>query len=314
MHRTVYSLQEFHSLFQGDMTVNDYCSRLKKLFDILRDVGHPVSNAALVVSTLRGLNPKFTNAISVLGSRTPPPDFLFVRSYLIQEERRMANTHKMEAATALLATGSSTSSSPGKSTSPASNFSPNKFGSKKKKKSYDGRSRNNADAPQQGQAPPQQQPWGTAYNPWTGVVQFWSMPPWHAPGSSVLGPRPNANQALTASYQAAAPSAGILPPPQQQLLASPQLLAALQGGPALGSYSGGGDWFLDTGASTHMAFNPGNFSITAPCSSSSHIVFGNGATLPVHHTAQVSIPTPNSTLHLNNILILLLKILSLFVH
>jgi hypothetical protein len=70
MHRAVYALQEFHSLFQGDMTINDYCSRLKKLSDVLRDVGYQVSDAALVVNTLRRLNPKFTNAISVLGSRT----------------------------------------------------------------------------------------------------------------------------------------------------------------------------------------------------------------------------------------------------
>ena len=31
LQRTVYAQQEFHSLFQGDMTIGEYCGRLKRL-------------------------------------------------------------------------------------------------------------------------------------------------------------------------------------------------------------------------------------------------------------------------------------------
>ncbi|XP_034569873.1 uncharacterized protein [Setaria viridis] len=111
MHHALYALQEFHSLFQGDMFVNEYCGRLRKLSDELHDVGDLVSDPALVVNMLRGLNSKFHNVIFIIGSQCLMPDFLIFRSYLLPEERHMENRHKMEDATALLAIGSSSSSS-----------------------------------------------------------------------------------------------------------------------------------------------------------------------------------------------------------
>lgn len=68
MQRAVYAQQEFHSLYQGDLSVNDYCSRLMDLADTLRDIGSPVSDMALVLNTLHSLNPKFHQEISVLTS------------------------------------------------------------------------------------------------------------------------------------------------------------------------------------------------------------------------------------------------------
>jgi hypothetical protein len=37
LQRTVYTQQEFHNLYQGDMTVGEYCGRLKRLADTLYD-------------------------------------------------------------------------------------------------------------------------------------------------------------------------------------------------------------------------------------------------------------------------------------
>ena len=37
----------------------------------------------------------------------------------------------------------------------------------------------------------------------------------------------------------------------------PALLAALHAAPSPHNYSGGGDWYMDTGAAAHMASNPG---------------------------------------------------------
>ncbi|XP_062213823.1 uncharacterized protein LOC133914845 [Phragmites australis] len=105
LQRAVYAQQEFHSLFQGDMSVSEYCGRLKHLADTLYDCGAAVSDPALVINTLRGLNNKFSQAITVLSTMTPPPTFLYTRSYLVQEENRIRHSLQMEAQTALLAAG-----------------------------------------------------------------------------------------------------------------------------------------------------------------------------------------------------------------
>jgi hypothetical protein len=44
LQRAVYVQQEFHSLFQGDMSVGEYCGRLKSLADSLYDCGATVSD------------------------------------------------------------------------------------------------------------------------------------------------------------------------------------------------------------------------------------------------------------------------------
>jgi hypothetical protein len=71
------------------MSVSEYCGRLKRLADTLYDCGAAVSDLALVINTLRGLNNKFNQAITVLSTMTPPPMFLYTRSYLVQEENRI---------------------------------------------------------------------------------------------------------------------------------------------------------------------------------------------------------------------------------
>jgi hypothetical protein len=92
----VYAQQEFHSLFQGDMTISEYCGRLKHLADTLYDCGAAVSDPALVINTLRGLNNKFSQAIAVLSTKSLPPTFLYTKSYLLQEEHRIRHSHQME--------------------------------------------------------------------------------------------------------------------------------------------------------------------------------------------------------------------------
>jgi hypothetical protein len=75
MQRAIYALQEFHNLFQGDMTITAYFGRLKQLVDLLRDVGHPIFEPSMVVNALRGLNSKFSHAIGVLTAKVPPSSF-----------------------------------------------------------------------------------------------------------------------------------------------------------------------------------------------------------------------------------------------
>jgi hypothetical protein len=66
-------------------------NRLKHLVDLLRNIGHPVFDPAMVRNALRDLN-----HISVIIARKPLPSFPFTRDYLLQEEARQQHTVKME--------------------------------------------------------------------------------------------------------------------------------------------------------------------------------------------------------------------------
>jgi len=59
--RAIFLSHEFHSLTQGDSTIDDYCHRVKTAADKLRDVDQPVSESTLVFNLLRGLNKEFSN-------------------------------------------------------------------------------------------------------------------------------------------------------------------------------------------------------------------------------------------------------------
>lgn len=54
--RVIFLSHEFHSLSQGDYSIDDYYLLLKTTIDALRDVGQPVSKSTLVLTLLSGLN------------------------------------------------------------------------------------------------------------------------------------------------------------------------------------------------------------------------------------------------------------------
>nr|XP_020172110.1 skin secretory protein xP2-like [Aegilops tauschii subsp. strangulata] len=116
------------------------------------------------------------------------------------------------------------------------------------------------------------------------------MPVPRAPAPGILGPRPAGHQALFAAQNAApysgygappppAPAYGSAPaygataasafgaspapayggfyPPQVPPPWDPTLLAALHSAPSPSSYGGGGDWYMDSGATAHMTAHPG---------------------------------------------------------
>jgi hypothetical protein len=82
------------------------------------------------------------------------------------------------------------------------------------------------------------------------------------------------------------------------------LHAALHGTAQQPSPSDGtSDWFLDTSASSHMSSGAGNLHSLRPSHSSSQIVVGNGAHIPITHTGTGSIITTSKPLLLRNVLL-----------
>lgn len=302
--RAIYTFQKFHSMYQGDLSVNTYFSRLKELADLLRDVGHPVSEPAMVVNALRGLSSRFSHAIPNITARHPLPSFNYVRDYIVQLESGQAHTAKMEAASALLATESASTTPPPArppttyalptSTPPASGGD-----RRKKRKNFDGKKNNNGGTSVAGGSPIPA--WTPVANPWTGVVQAWPVPIWRPPTSGLLGPRPGntQQQALVAASFPGDMATFAQAPPQ----APPGLVTALHGMVPPAQYQGGGDWILDTGATSHVANNSGILSSSHHPQPASSIIVGNGAPIPVHNIGSTSIATSQSPLKLNNVMI-----------
>jgi hypothetical protein len=79
------------------------------------------------------------------------------------------------------------------------------------------------------------------------------------------------------------------------------LLAALASASVPPTGPQASEWFMDTGATSHMASGSGNFPNAHRLLSSSPITVGNGATMPVTHTATSSIS--GTPFHLSNVLI-----------
>ncbi|XP_039125954.1 uncharacterized protein LOC120261989 [Dioscorea cayenensis subsp. rotundata] len=100
--RTVFLKAEFRSIVQGDMTIADYCRKIKKISDALCDVGQPVFDKTLVLNTLRGLNKRFSSTAQLIPLLYPFPSFLCTRSILAMMEIKAAHETVVVAGTALL--------------------------------------------------------------------------------------------------------------------------------------------------------------------------------------------------------------------
>ena len=314
MHRAVILEADFRSVVQGDLSIDAYCTKLKKLSDKLRDVGHPVSEPSQVLNLLRGLNPKYRYVKPVLTSK--PHTFMSARSYLLLEEIQLQHDDNTAAGQAFLANhgGSTGSAAPaahggsfgsgGSSSGASGSSNPDAGGNRGSKPKNKRRGRapsagssssgNTSVAPQRPQVP-----WTANYNPWTGLVQAWPMP-FRAPGSGLLGPRPPAQQAMVAQHPAPpTPNAAHY---GASAWDNSALYAALNTAGVATQPPSSADWYFDTGASSHMSSGSG-ISPSSLTPFHSFVTVGNGARLPVTHTAAGTIPTSSTPLHLHNVLV-----------
>ncbi|KAM3311184.1 hypothetical protein ACQJBY_031697 [Aegilops geniculata] len=273
--RGLIALEEFHSLRQEHLSIMDYFTRLQTLADTLRDCDMGVTDRGLVSNMLRGLSNKFSHAISTMTyDETKLPTFLQARSYLLQEERRINRAAAHEPATALHAVARAPAApAPAAAPTPppppphmgSSNNNSGQRGRKRRKGGNGGTGGNGGYGPSAGHggaggsAPAlfhnsgvplrPQAPWFPGFNPWTGTFQAWPVLP-RPPGAGVLGPRPSAQGLLASTGPNTAPT------PSAATWDMSSLQTALMSMPQ--PYSGGGDWFFDTGATSHMAADPGS--------------------------------------------------------
>ncbi|XP_025813120.1 uncharacterized protein LOC112890445 [Panicum hallii] len=99
--RVIYLSHAFHTMTQGDLSISDYGQEMKKAADALRDVGQPIPEDTLVLNLLRGLNPRFLSSVDYIAGMNL--DFAGALNQLAIKELRLANTNKVAASTALIA-------------------------------------------------------------------------------------------------------------------------------------------------------------------------------------------------------------------
>ncbi|XP_062192331.1 uncharacterized protein LOC133895828 [Phragmites australis] len=272
--RAVYLGAEFRNFYQGDLPVLDYCSKMKVMADRLAGLGALVNDKDLIYNIVRGLNPRLHHAIPHITLRRRLPSFLKTRSMLQLEEHRIAESEKMQAAAALVAqaaTASSTSSSAPPAAPTAAHIQaaatfvahaapnahpsqgtgagkqPATFPAAPASGGHSFQSSSNAKKKKKKGAPSSQAPppgFWPSMNPWTGMVQAWPFQAPRAPTAGVLGPRP---PATTPQAHVAGASSPL----------DPQLLATLNN-ISLHQPQSTGEWFFDTGTSSHMSQGSGS--------------------------------------------------------
>nr|XP_020173171.1 splicing factor 3A subunit 2-like [Aegilops tauschii subsp. strangulata] len=197
--------------------IDDFCMRLKKLADELRDLGETIGDELLICTLTAGLNEDFGNAASNL-TLIPEPTFTKVVAYLKLEERRMRMARTRATHTALVAGTRGGQAPPPPCLTPPRpavpaflpGFPPARLlpsrrpsqrpmGGSSQWPSRRPRARGagaQAGAPRPPQQAYQPDPWYAGQNPWTGVVHAYSMPVPRAPAPGIHGARPPSHQAF----------------------------------------------------------------------------------------------------------------------
>ncbi|KAK1678392.1 hypothetical protein QYE76_039240 [Lolium multiflorum] len=236
LQRVVFLQQEFFGTPQGALSLDAYCLRLKAIADELQDLGFTIGDEILLSTLTAGLSEDLCNAAANLTLMTNPT-FERAVSYLRLEDRRLANQRARDHHTALAAGLSQGAPAP----SPPVSFPPRPAAPFA------------APPPQQPQQQGRRRRGRDNGRNTGGYGGGGSRPAWKPPRH--LG----AHQAHFAAPSAPVPAYDGLPSyaPPQQTGWDPALVAAFQQAHTAAPYIGGGDWIMDTDASSHMDSYPG---------------------------------------------------------
>ena len=309
---------EFRTLTQGALSIDDFCRKMKGMADALADLGEPVPDRTLVLNVLRGLNERFQFMAQLVTRQRPFPSFTDVRADLRLAELNM--TPSSAAPSALVTSAPRKTNAPTQASAPVLPRPPQAAGAtggasppnNRGRRRRGGRGQGNSSGSGSSPAPPGSTqgstPWPSFLNPWTGSIHMW---PGSTPGGQ-RGPPPHVgsspHQAMAVgappTFYPPAPGAYYAAPPQAPPPAwspwNPESLANAFSTVSLTPPPNPSEWVIDSGASSHIAANPGMVTMSPTSSFPSSIVVGNGATLPVVGSGYSTLPGP---FRLNNVLV-----------
>ncbi|MCO5555619.1 hypothetical protein L7F22_009164 [Adiantum nelumboides] len=80
---------ELNTVKRGNMSINDYASKIKTITNFLGSIGVTIDDDDVVAAALEGLGTKYKNFKSFMNSRADVPDFTKLTTMLICEEKRL---------------------------------------------------------------------------------------------------------------------------------------------------------------------------------------------------------------------------------
>ncbi|XP_019420755.1 PREDICTED: uncharacterized protein LOC109330946 [Lupinus angustifolius] len=303
--RAVTLEQEFSSIRMEDFpTASAYCQQLKTISDQLKNVGAPVSNQRLVLQLVSGLTDAYKGVGTLIRQSNPLPQFYQARSMLTLEEAGLIKMAATGAQAVMIATQPNHLAEASYSNDNRGGKKNNSRNSANKNRSSYGRNGGRGHrSGGRGSGQPFQQattsPWQSPPAPWQQYQWGWMSPPWTLPPcpypssqwtrpsgppkqQGLLGPRPQA-------YAASTPS-----------LAPTDIEAAMH---TMSLNPPDGQWYMDTGATSHMTTSQGNLSSYSNMSNSNQtIIVGSGQQIPIRGYGQSTLSTPTKPLKLQNVL------------
>jgi uncharacterized membrane protein YgcG len=190
--RAIQLETKFRNFVQGNLSITEYCRRLKKMADDLTALGEVVTDHTLVFNVLCGLNERFTHVGALLWRARPFPTLLEVKDDLSLEELTLGSRPPSPAAALAATTKPAPQSGAGNGADSKPNRRGKRGGGGGGGSGSDGNSGGGGGSggPTQQHHTAQQQPqqqaggakpvslpnggWLTVYNPWTGTIQLWS--------------------------------------------------------------------------------------------------------------------------------------------
>ncbi|KAL4555611.1 hypothetical protein LXL04_038235 [Taraxacum kok-saghyz] len=273
---------ELRNLSIGDLGIIEYCNKVKSIYDLLTNIGSPVSQRNLVIYTINGLSPKYAHIATTIRHKDPFPTFLEMRSMLSLEERTMLKDQ-----TRMLHPSHQDSSSyptvlntEHQKNGGCGSQNPGRGGGRNTRGG--GRSGRNGHGGGRGRS-------SNGGNTTSQQAGGWG------------GPTPWPQAFLAAGQPPYQPNTWPFFPPSDQPTALPQAFSTMSLQDPHNA-----EWFMDTGATAHLHNDTGilkSFSNTCSFSDFSVLV-GNGSRIPVTKSGHSTLGSnPFRTLHLKNILI-----------
>ncbi|XP_020159802.1 uncharacterized protein [Aegilops tauschii subsp. strangulata] len=190
---------ELCTITLGDCPVGVFCQRIKAIGDELRELGEVVVDRSLLHVLMGGLDDRFAQQAALIPLLRPLPTLAEARSMLQMEEQnqtrkagvpRLFHATTRPAASAPAPTPAALSGSSSTQPPPGWRPSPNYKGKNPiyrppQPRSSGASSSSSAPPPASSSGPAPtptmpSSPWRPSHDPWTGLVQAWSMP-WSAP-------------------------------------------------------------------------------------------------------------------------------------
>lgn len=298
----------FRNTKKGALSITDYCHTLKDIADSLADVDTKISDQDLVLQILQNLPPSYQSLVDVITHTKPFPTFLEAKNMLLLHESRedqpepTTDTH-LSPSSALYSTSTTNNNGKGRNKNNRGNKNTGRVTSKGTPGGGGNFSSNitgfSGDTGTSGGHP--------QFN--TQLLQLLQnvMHQQQTRNTQLGGPQ----RLPTASAHGGLPPPSALyaapPPPPPVSATQPQFtdLASLFSSMAVQqpSQTQDNNYYMDTGASSHMSFNQGNLLSLKPCGKSKVIMVGNGALLPVSCIGNTFLPFSQKQLALKNVLV-----------